>query len=259
MTRVIFLGTAAALPTAERDNTHLAVMGSSPGAGLLIDCGGAAYRALLRADFGPDAIDDLFITHAHIDHIGGLPALIESLRLAGRRHALRIYAIPEVIAIAQRVLGVFDYELTLDAWPFDVTLQAVDEGQPLTLAGADAQVYRMDHTVPSAGLRINFPTGALAYSCDTQPTPAIERLGKQARLLITECTFLSNHESQARQSKHLTAREAGEQATLCGADTLALVHLGVAEGWSPADARAEAAQTYTGPIVVPLDGDALEM
>lgn len=258
MTRVIFLGTAAALPTADRDNTHLAVMGDASG-GLLIDCGAAAYRALLRADLGPDAIDDLFITHAHIDHIAGLPSLIENLRLAGRRRALDVYAIPEVIAIAQRILGVFDYELTLDNWPFEVALHAVDEGQPLTLAGAEAQVYRMDHAVPSAGLRINFPTGALAYTCDTQPTANIEPLGRQARLFIAECTFLSDHESHARQSKHMTAREAGQQAALCGVDTLALVHLGVAEGWSPPDARAEAAHSFHGPIVVPQDGDALEM
>jgi len=38
---------------------------------LLIDCGGDTFSALLRAGFGSDAIADLVITHAHIDHVGG--------------------------------------------------------------------------------------------------------------------------------------------------------------------------------------------
>ena len=191
MTRILFLGTAGALPTAERANTCLAVLGDTPGSNLLIDCGGSVYRALLRADVSADFIDDLFITHAHIDHIGSLPSLIESFRLGGRRRPLRIYAIPEVLAVAENVLHVFNYELTLDNWAYEVTLHATEPEQPLTLAGVDAHVYRMDHTVPSAGLRFDFPTGALAYTCDTQPNPSIAELGKDARLFIAECTFLS--------------------------------------------------------------------
>ncbi|SRR5579875_381484 len=259
MTRVLFLGTAGALPTEERANTCLAVLGETPGSNLLIDCGGGVYRSLLRAGIGPDSLDDLFITHAHIDHIGSLPSLIESFRLSGRKRPLRIYAIPEVLTVAESILQVFNYELTLDNWTYEVTLHATEPGQPLTLAGVDAHVYRMDHTMPSAGLRLDFPTGALAYTCDTQPNPSIAELGKDARLFIAECTFLNKDEAQARRSRHMTALEAGQQAAQCGVDTLALVHLGVAEGWTPADARNEAAQAFSGAIVVPQDGDALEM
>jgi ribonuclease BN (tRNA processing enzyme) len=57
----------------------------------------------------------------------------------------------------------------------------------------------------------------------------------------------------------MTALEAGQQAAECGADSLALVHLGVAEGWSAAQASAEAAQAFTGPIITPHDGDTLEL
>ncbi|MEO7000843.1 MAG: MBL fold metallo-hydrolase [Ktedonobacterales bacterium] len=259
MTRVIFLGTSAALPTGERGNVCLGVIGAAPNAGLLIDCGDGVYRALLRAEIGPDALDDIFITHAHIDHIGALPSLIESLRLAGRRRPLRIYALPEVLAIAQRLVAVYDFELKLDHWEFPVSFHAVDEGQDVTLAGVPAHVYRMDHSVLSAGLRLDFPTGVLAYTCDTQPTSNIAQLGTQARLFITEATFLSKDVEYARRGKHMTALEAGQQAAACEAGTLALVHLGVADGWNPADASAEAGQAFSGPIVVPQDGDTLEM
>ncbi|HEY7850502.1 MAG TPA: MBL fold metallo-hydrolase [Ktedonobacterales bacterium] len=259
MTRLIFLGTAAALPTGDRGNSALALVGDPSEPGLLIDCGDGVYRALVRAEVGPNALGDIFITHAHIDHLGGLPSLIECLRLAGRRRPLRIFALPETMEITRALLDAFAFELTLDSWSYPITLTAVDESSKLSFLGAPAQLHRMRHSIPSAGLRIDLAGGALAYTCDTEPNPAIATLGAQARLLITECTTLQKNVSEARKAKHMTALEAGQQAAECGADALALVHLGVAEGWSAAAASAEAAQAYAGPIITPHDGDALEL
>lgn len=259
MTRVIFLGTAAALPTGDRGSTALALVGDPSQPGLLIDCGDGVYRALVRAEVGPDAISDLFITHAHIDHLGGLPSLIESFRLAGRRRPLRIFALPETMAVAKKLLDTFAFELTLESWPFAVSLNTVDEESQLSFLGVPARLYRMAHSIPSAGLRLELASGPLAYTCDTEPNPAIATLAKQARVLITECTTLRKNVDMARQAKHMTAFEAGQQASECGAESLALVHLGVAEGWSAAVASAEAAEAFTGPIITPQDGDTLEL
>lgn len=259
MTRVIFLGTAAALPTGDRGVTSLAVVGDPGEPALLIDCGDGVYRALVRAELGPDAIADIFITHAHIDHIGALPSLIECFRLAGRTRPLRLFALPETMTVVKALLDAFAFELTLDHWPFTLTLTTVDEASELTFLGAPARLYRMVHSIPSAGLRIELPSGTLAYTCDTEPNPGIAALGRQARALITECTTLEKNVAMARASKHLTALEAGQQAAECGAESLALVHLGVAEGWSAAMASAEAAGAFTGPIITPQDGDTLEL
>jgi ribonuclease Z len=260
MTSLRFLGTAGALPTGARGNSALALLGDPSQPGLLIDCGDGVYRALDRAGFGPDAIGDLYITHAHIDHLGGLPSLIESFRLVGRRRPLRVYAIPETMKVARALIDVFAFELTLDRWGYEVSFTSVDEDTQLTFLGAPARLYRMAHSIPSAGLRIELSGGALAYTCDTEPTPAIQKLGHQARLLITESTFLRKNVEFARHSKHMTAYEAGQQAAACEAGTLALVHLGVSEdGWSQAAALAEASESFSGPIVLPQDGDTLEL
>lgn len=254
MARLIFLGTSAALPTVERANTMLAVMPDAGAPGLLIDCGDRVYAALERAGLAQDAIGDLFITHAHIDHIGALPSLIESLRLGGRRAPLRIWAIPEVLSMARGLLSIFDFELTLDDWAFDVSLAPVEQGQELTLAGMPARITRMDHSVPTAGIRLQLPGGPVTYTCDTQPTPAIRELGAGSRLLIAESTFLHGHVVAARTSKHMTAVEAGEQASLCGASELAMVHVG---HWDPRDAIVEAIGEFSGKVIVPNDGDEL--
>lgn len=256
MARLTFLGTAAALPLLGRANTSLVVTGDD-GANLLIDCGGDSYSNLLRYGFGPDDITALLITHAHIDHIGGLPSLIESFRLGGRSSALPIYALPEVLEVAHKLVAAFDFELTLDAWTFNVEFHSIDDGETAQLAGMQAQVVRMDHSVPSIGVRLELPGSALAYTCDTQPTPAIQTLGQGARTLITESTYLQGYELAARASKHMTAIEAGQQATECGVEQLVLVHLGAEQ--VIAAAGDEAGKVFSGEIIVPKDGDTLAL
>ena len=64
--------------------------------------------------------------------MGGLPSLIESFRLAGRRRPLRVYALPETMAVARALMDTFAFELTMDRWSFEVSFTTVDEGAELT-------------------------------------------------------------------------------------------------------------------------------
>jgi ribonuclease BN (tRNA processing enzyme) len=256
MARVIFLGTASALPTLDRSNTALALQTEPTSPALLVDCGGDVYRALLRAGLGRDAVSDLAITHAHIDHIGTLPSLLESLRLGGRTAPLRIWALPQVLDVAQRLIKLYDFELTLDSWSFVVTLHEVLPGEERTLAGIGTHFVAMDHAIPSVGLRMDVGGHTLAYTCDTQPNPNIAELGTGTELLITECTFVRGEESDARMSKHMTAFEVGQAAAACRAGKLAIVHLGE---WSEAEARAEIGESFKGTLIIPNDGDVITL
>lgn len=258
MATLTFLGTAAALPAADRSNAMLAVFGPDQ-PGLLIDCGAGIVQALLRAHIGPDAISDILITHAHIDHCGDFPSLIEAWRISGRTAPVRVHGLPEVLAVIQQLLDIFSFELTLDAWPFTIALLPTDEG-PVQLGPFAARVLRMDHAVPSLGVRLELPGGPLAYTCDTQPNPNILPLAQGAQTLITECTFLDDEVTMARLSKHLTAREVGEIAQESGAARLAIVHLGVGEAPNfLARVRDEITRTYTGELIIPCDGDSMKV
>jgi ribonuclease Z len=257
MARLIFLGTGAALPTADRGNTALAVSGQPETDWLLIDCGGDVFRALLRAAIPVDGVTDLLITHAHIDHIGALPSLIESFRIGGRKTPLRLWALPEVMGIIRRLLDLFSYELTLATWPYAITFHDLRPGDEVMLAGIRTRVAAMDHALPSLGVRLELSGGPVCYTCDTQPTPTIPELARGAAWLITECTHLQRDVALARRAKHTTAREAGEQATAAGVPRLALVHLGVGDHWPVEAAHAEAASTFSGEILIPHDGQSL--
>jgi ribonuclease BN (tRNA processing enzyme) len=259
MATLHFLGTASALPTTKRTNTLLAITGETSGHSLLIDCGGCVYTRLGQAGIEPNSLSDLFITHAHIDHIGSLPSLLESLRLGGRTAPLRIWGLPEVLDVALRMIAVFDFELTLERWTFATTFHPVENRQRVRLGDMDALVLRMDHAVPSAGLRLELPKGPVAYTCDTQPAAAVIELARGARVLITECTFLRGHEQLARMTKHSTAYEAGEEAMQSGVAILALVHLGEGEGWTAEEAQVQAGMAFSGRILLPHDLDTLEV
>jgi ribonuclease Z len=65
----------------------------------------------------------------------------------------------------------------------------------------------------------------VAYVTDTAPTPSIAALVKDTDLALVEGMFLAEHESEARDKKHLTAQQTGQIARQAGARRLALIHL----------------------------------
>ncbi len=70
--RLIFLGTGSAF-TLENYQSNMLV--ESPEGLLLIDCGGDARHSLARQGWTALDITDIYISHLHADHIGGLESM----------------------------------------------------------------------------------------------------------------------------------------------------------------------------------------
>lgn len=64
----------------------------------------------------------------------------------------------------------------------------------------------------------------VVISGDTRPSDAIARLAEGADILIHEATYLDEHQEQAEENQHSTAREAGEVAKKAGVRALWLHH-----------------------------------
>jgi len=259
---VAFLGTGNALPGIDRANTSFVMLAKSDAQAVLVDCGGDPYRELLRLGLSASRIQSMIITHAHIDHIGGLPSLIESFRIAGRTTMLPIYGIPQVIQVIRDLLAVYAYELTMDHWPFSVELHEWQAGEHVTIGDFAIDVMPTEHSIPSIGMRIT-PAGVanpplFAYTSDTMMTPILHDIAQNATFFVSECTYLQQHEAAARQVRHMTAYQAGSVAKQGHAQTLGLVHLSVPYR-TERTVFNEAAKSFGGQVILPRDGTIVEV
>lgn len=75
--RLITLGTAHGNPTLTRFNS--ASLLEVNGALYLFEAGAPVNALMIRQGFDFDSLHGVFVSHAHEDHIGGLPGLIKSL------------------------------------------------------------------------------------------------------------------------------------------------------------------------------------
>lgn len=102
MLTLTFLGTSAGMPTKQRNVTALAVSLDNPhiktkqSPWLLVDCGEATQHQLLRTPLSLLQLQAICITHVHGDHCYGLPGLLSSMAMSGRKTPLTIIA-PQAI------------------------------------------------------------------------------------------------------------------------------------------------------------------
>ena len=91
---VTILGSSSALPTTTRFPTSQVV--SLNERLFLIDCGEGTQIQLRKYGFKTGKINHIFISHLHGDHIFGLPGLISSMALGGKKGELHIYSHSEL-------------------------------------------------------------------------------------------------------------------------------------------------------------------
>ncbi|MCX6239160.1 MAG: ribonuclease Z [Bacteroidia bacterium] len=91
---VTILGSSSALPTSTRFPTSQVV--SLNERLYLIDCGEGTQIQLRKFRIKTSKINHIFISHLHGDHIFGLPGLISTMALGGKKGELHIYSHSEL-------------------------------------------------------------------------------------------------------------------------------------------------------------------
>lgn len=88
MPSVTFLGTGPGSALPGRGQASILLM--TPGANVLLDAGEPCAARLLSLGFVLSELDAVWLTHAHADHVGGLPMLLQASSSHGRRASLAI-------------------------------------------------------------------------------------------------------------------------------------------------------------------------
>jgi ribonuclease Z len=140
---VVFLGTAGAVPTAQRGPAAYLVRRG--GERILIDCGEGTQRQMLQSSAGLADIDLALITHFHADHVLGLPGMLKTFALRARAAPLTIHGpsgLRALIGSLDRVIGRLSYPLSL---------VELEPGQTLQRDGYRIEPFATDHRVASLG------------------------------------------------------------------------------------------------------------
>lgn len=153
-------------------------------------------------------IDQVFLTHSHLDHVLGLPLLLDAVG-DKRKAPVTVYALPEVLAILDQHL--FNWKL----WPDFRDIPSPDQpwlrfhpvplGSTVTLGQREFTPLPADHVVPACAWRIKGPGGSLVFSGDTTSYEAfmlaLNQIG-DLRHLIIETSFENALRDIAIASKH---------------------------------------------------------
>src|SRR4051812_16273527 len=94
---LLILGSSSAAPTSQRNPS--AQLLNIAERYFLIDCGEATQIQLRRYKAKFQAIDHIFISHLHGDHFFGLPGLLSSMHLLGRKQELCVYCPKELKSV----------------------------------------------------------------------------------------------------------------------------------------------------------------
>jgi ribonuclease Z len=214
------LGSSGAVPTAVRDTTALIVRAGRTLC--LVDVGGSPVQKLRRVGVDPVGLTAVVVTHTHPDHFYGLPALVQCLLILGRTAPLPIYCRVEHVALVGKLLGLFG--LLDEGLKVPILPVAPREGVRV-LATADLVVTASPNvhgSMPNLAVRLDTRDRSLVYSSDTRPCAEVERLARDATVLVHEATFARPNPAEW----HSTAREAGTIARAAGVGRLYLAHVG---------------------------------
>jgi ribonuclease Z len=141
---VVFLGTAASAPTAQR--SPAAVLIRRGGERLLFDCGEGTQRQLQRSAVGLPDIEEIFLTHYHADHFLGLPGMLKTFALRGREETpLTIYG-PRGLKELFKQLQPFVGRL-----PYPASLVELEPGETVPRGDYVIEPFAADHGVVALG------------------------------------------------------------------------------------------------------------
>ncbi|MCX7275676.1 MAG: 3',5'-cyclic-nucleotide phosphodiesterase [Burkholderiales bacterium] len=155
------------------------------------------------------AIDHVFLTHSHLDHIAALPLMIDSVG-GLRARPLVVHALPETITALKT--HIFNWVI----WPDFTEIPHYERpwmvfepfavGATLEIDGRWIRSLPASHTVPAVGFHVFNERASLVFSGDTGPNDEFWRVVnsiENLRYLIIETALPNRDEDLALTSRHL--------------------------------------------------------
>lgn len=172
---------------------------------LLLDAGTIGSVLTEEEQWG---LQNIFITHSHLDHIRAIPALADNIIIKNLRHTVRVFSIQEVISAMREHLfnNIIWPDFSVIPSPDSpvITFETIDSGVEYSVSEYRIRAIPVNHTVPAVGYRVCKGSTTLVYTGDTGPTEEIWQYVNGIDALIVEVSFPNSMEAMALMTKHLT-------------------------------------------------------
>jgi ribonuclease BN (tRNA processing enzyme) len=210
--RVEFLGSGGYFANGRRHTACVML----PEPGVIFDAGSGLYRVRGRLK---TRLLHIFLSHAHLDHITGLTALLGPL-LQKQIDNVRVYGRPETLESVEHHLfaeAVFPVRPGVQLVPLAAEHIVPGQGR--------VRHVGLAHPGGSVGYRVDWPDRSLAYITDTTVDGTYTDFVRGVDLLLHECYFPDERADFARLTGHSHTTPVVELAKSAGVGKLVLVHI----------------------------------
>ncbi len=237
-----FLGTGSAIPS-ERVQSGLLVEDSESGdetEPIVLDCGVGVMHNLNRCA-RVDDVGDFLLTHAHLDHVNDLPAVVKADWLLGRE-SVRVHGPPGTDDTVGGLMDAYGYlkEKTT------VEVEEFEPGDSFEVAGRKIDTFPTEHSVPSTAYRVD---DSFVYSGDTEPVPELAEFADGCDVLVHECSFPDG----MNMSNHTHPSELAEVVEDCSVNRVYLTHLYPQTRGKEEEMAETVAESFDGTVTVADD------
>lgn len=176
---------------------------------ILIDAGTGLGNLSLQQMKG---IRHIFLTHSHLDHLAGIPLMVDSI-FGDITEPVVVHAAPATLAALREHIFNWviwpDFSILPTASHPVIRFEAMHPGEVVELGGRRIEMIEVNHVVPGVAYCIEKGVKTFAFSGDTTTNDTLwPALNRHARLdaLVVECAFADEDEALSQKAFHYCPR-----------------------------------------------------
>jgi len=253
--QLIILGSGCSVPQPKRSSPAF-WLETSAGT-ILLDMGADAAHRMAQEHLDWPALDAIWISHFHLDHLAGLAPFLFSTKWSpqtqSRTKPLSVFGPPGLRDLVHKLDDLNNYRLFEQS--FALRIVEIEPAAEFEIfQNLRGRTLPTPHTRESLALKLTDKNGrSIVYTSDTGISAELGLFAAGVDVLLMECSFRRNKPVPT----HLELVESMRLAAACEPGRLVLTHF--YPEWDGIDVVGEANQLWAGRTIEATDGLRLEI